>query len=183
MEARLVDLGPLPAGAEVWDAGAYEGAWARDIQARYHDACLRLYEPVPQYFDRLKKEWFRAYPYGLSDRNETTTITIAGDRSSTYEMGRDGTGRTQIALADVLEVLGDQTVHVLKLNVEGAEYPILERLTSANRLHQIHTLLIQFHTFIPNFGERYLAIKKAMLKTHDLTWRTPFVWERWDLRK
>lgn len=184
MEARLVDLGleVLAYSPLVWDVGAFEGRWSREILDRYPTADLHLFEPVPLYAAMLPKEGVWIHPYGLSDADGQATITVAGDRSSTYEMGYSGTSEG-IVLRDILEELGDQTVHVLKLNVEGAEYPILERLTQANRLHQIHTLLIQFHTFIPNFGERYLAIKKAMLKTHTLTWRTPFVWERWDLRK
>lgn len=182
MEARLVDLGPLPDKPLIWDAGAYEGNWSRDILARYPTADLHLFEPVPDYAERLRQQGFQVHQYGLSDQDGSAEITVAGDRSSTYEMGYQGIGRVSIALRDVARKVAYSTVDVLKLNVEGAEYPILERLLAHSRMGQIGTMLVQFHTFIPNFGERYLAIRNALLKTHNLAWRDPFVWERWDLR-
>lgn len=191
MEARLTDLGELPMGARIWDVGAYEGRWAWDMFDRYPTAILHLFEPVPDYALRLliearirdpQHESIAVTKAGLSDKTGTAEITIAGDRSSTYEMGYLGTGIAQIALVDVLEALGSQFVHVMKVNIEGEEYPVLERLIVSGKVSQIGTLLVQFHTFIPHFGERYLGIRRGLLKTHTPTWRDPFVWERWDLR-
>jgi FkbM family methyltransferase len=181
METRLTDFGILPPKPLVWDAGAFEGGWAKDMQARYQDADIVLFEPVPLYSRPLIEQGFNVHPYGLSDKEDTVEITVAGDRSSTYEMGHQGYGKSWATLADVSTVLGDQLVHVMKLNVEGAEYPILRRLISTCQIDQIDHLLIQFHTFIPHFGELYLDIKKDLKKTHTMAWRTPFVWERWDL--
>jgi FkbM family methyltransferase len=181
MEARLTDLGELPDGAVVWDVGAFEGGWSADMLARYPTAALLIFEPVRAYAEAVNRRLLSVYQFGLSDHDGEATITVAGDRSSTYEMGYPGTQET-IKLRDVSAVLGNQTIQVMKLNVEGAEYPILDRLLETGQIKQIGTLLIQFHTFIPNFGERYLAIRNGLLKTHNLAWRTPFVWERWDLR-
>ena len=178
MEARLIELGPLPDGAVIWDVGAYKGDWSRDIKAASPDAHLTLYEPVPEYHDALRASDKRCY--GLSDRDGMLDVTIAGDRSSTYEMGHQGTGKVLIMFKDVAGELMDRHLAVMKINVEGAEYPILERLLATDKVKQVGIFLIQFHTFIPNFGERYLAIKQGLSKTHNLVWRTPFVWERWD---
>jgi FkbM family methyltransferase len=186
MEARLVeDLDPIPDGSLIWDVGAYEGRWADVIRQLYPKAKLRMFEPVPAYAERLAASWLPGVgvslsPYGLSDRVEFPLIKVAGDRSSTYDIPQEGQGKVEIELRDVSKELGETRLDVMKINVEGAEYPILERLLSTGQISQVRTFLIQFHTFIPNFGERYLAIKKGMLNTHYLTWRQPFVWERWD---
>ena len=180
METRLVDLGELPEKALIWDVGAYQGDWARDIRERYPKADLRLFEPVRSNWERLAREGFTVHTHGLDNNHRVVQITLAGDRSSIYEMGYEGSGHETIELRSILEVLGKQTLDVMNLNVEGSEYPILEMLLEYKHMWQIGILLVQFHTFIPNFGERYLAIKKGLEQTHKLAWRTPFVWERWD---
>jgi len=178
MEARLI---PTEEVREAWDVGAFEGGWTRDLLKAHPKAHVRLFEPVPGYYEAIANSWSEVSPYGLSDRDQSIDITIAGDRSSTYDMGFEGTGKVRIELRDVSKELGETRLDVMKINVEGAEYPILERLTATGQISQIKTLLIQFHTFIPHFGERYLAIKKALSRTHTLQWRDPFVWERWNL--
>jgi len=180
MEARLVDLGDLPEYPIMWDVGAFKGEWAKDITERYPKSCIELFEPVPDYALSLDQKGFLVRPYGLSDHDHAATIKIAGDRSSTYDIPQDGQGKVEIQIKDVSAVLGDQKLDVMKINVEGAEYPIMERLLDTGQIYQVRTFLIQFHTFIPSFGERYLSIKKCMQHTHALQWRTPFVWERWD---
>jgi FkbM family methyltransferase len=181
METRLIDLGQLRPRPTVWDAGAFEGAWSRDIQAHYPDCDPILFEPVPAYYKRLKEQGFMVNDFGLSDHDHEQQITIAGDRSSTFEMGHEGIGKAVIQLHDIADEILDRHIDVLKLNVEGEEYNILERLLQTSKMKQIGILLVQFHTFIPQFGERYLAIKKALYNTHALIWRQPFVWERWDI--
>ena len=186
MEPRLTADLDIKPGDLVWDVGGFEGAWSRDIFERYGVKPI-VFEPVPGYAAALRAAGNYAADirgFGLSDYDHEATITIAGDRSSTFEMGYQGTDKVKIRLQDAANAIGTQQIKVLKLNVEGAEYATLDRLIACDRLRQIGTLLVQFHAFnsIPGgYGERYLAIKKGMLETHLLTWRTPFIWERWDL--
>jgi FkbM family methyltransferase len=181
MEPRLTaDLG-LKKGDLVWDVGGFEGAWSSDVFERYAVRPV-IFEPIPAFAARILGAGFNVERFGLSDRDQDVEITVAGDRSSTFEMGHVGTGKVKIRLMDAQAVLGDQIVSVMKLNVEGAEYAILDRLITSGKLCQIGTLVVQFHTFIPDFGEKYLAIKRGLNLTHSLTWREPFIWERWDRR-
>jgi FkbM family methyltransferase len=183
MEPRLTADLDIKPGDLIWDVGGFEGYWSKDIFEKY-GRYTTIFEPVPSYAAQLRAG---GYPfvreYGLSDYDHEATITIAGDRSSTFEMGYQGTDKVKIRLQDASKVLGTQQIKVLKLNIEGGEYAVLDRLIATDKLRQIGTLLVQFHAFnsIPDgYGERYLAIKKGMLKTHSLTWRDPFIWERWD---
>ena len=179
MEPRLTaDLG-LKEGDLVWDVGGFEGGWSRDVFQHYGIKPL-VFEPVPGYAKAIRDQGFDVVEAGLSGYAHEATITIAGDRSSTFEMGHEGSGKTRIRLLDVSEALGSAHLAVLKLNIEGGEYDVLPRLVGAHRMGQIRTLIVQFHTFVPDFGERYLAIKKALSETHACAWRDPFIWERWD---
>lgn len=177
MEPRLLDF-EVNGESVVWDVGGFEGRWALAMKER--GAAPVVYEPVPEYAAALlHHEGLTVRAYGLSDHPHTGEIVVAGDRSSEYT----GNGmRVSVGFCDVAWALGDTVVDVLKLNVEGAEYPILERLLSTGKIVQIRSLLVQFHTFIPSFGERYLAIRRGLERTHTLKWRERFVWERWDLK-
>lgn len=168
----------LSSGAMVWDVGGYEGEWAAGLSG-CHSIQVRVFEPIAEYAEKIRARGFDVSQYGLLDSDCKKPISIAGDRSSAY---LPSTEREWVFFRDVVSVLGDSIVDVMKLNVEGAEYPILERLISAGKMGQIRSLLVQFHTFIPEFGERYLKIKRGLEQTHTLTWRNPFVWERWDVQ-
>jgi FkbM family methyltransferase len=183
MEARLTEFGELPHGAKVWDVGGYQGLWAADMAGDY-DCAIRIFEPVPAYCKALQNDGFMVEEYGLSDRDHEQDIIIQGDRSSTHKEALYGEPKPVIKakFRDISTVLGDTILDVLKLNVEGDEYVILPRLISTGQINQIRSLVVQFHTFIPQFGEKYLAISKTLTSTHTLTWRQAFVWEKWDLR-
>jgi hypothetical protein len=62
------------------------------------------------------------------------------------------------------------------LNVEGAEYAILNQLIDSGTVSQIQNIQIQFR--VSNNSEQdYKLIESRLKKTHKLTWRYPFVWE------
>lgn len=175
MEARLLDF-PGMTGGIVWDVGGYSGDWAAEFKEKT-GLQPRCFEPVGEFADKIEKRGIQVERFGLLDKDCQQTIQIATDRSGLYGI----VGKPQVAeFRDVVSVLGDSVVAVMKLNVEGAEYPILERLLEAGRTAQIGTLLIQFHGFMPKADKRYRVIAEGLRKTHNLTWRTPWVWERWD---
>ena len=60
-----------------------------------------------------------------------------------------------------------EQVDLLKLNVEGAEYEILDNLISNNLLGKVKTLLIQFHLNQSIDYSKYKSLKKKNLKTNN----------------
>jgi hypothetical protein len=69
----------------------------------------------------------------------------------------------------------------LKLNIEGAEYDVLDRLATAGVLPRIRSLVIQFHRVVPESDRRRDMIQAKLAQTHHLVFDYPFVWERWEL--
>ena len=67
----------------------------------------------------------------------------------------------------------------MKINIEGAEYDLLDHLIETGFIANIINLQIQFHEFVPNAKERMENIQKRLEKTHALTYQHEFVWENW----
>ncbi|MGH8977302.1 MAG: FkbM family methyltransferase, partial [Acidimicrobiia bacterium] len=73
-------------------------------------------------------------------------------------------------------------VDLCKVNIEGGEYDLFDRLIETVWLARIRILLIQFHEWHPNAYARRRAIRRAFSRTHDEVWDYPFVWEMWRRR-
>ena len=72
-------------------------------------------------------------------------------------------------------------IDLLKLNVEGAEYSILEDILNSDLQGRFVNLQIQFHKSYEN-KNRYNQIKNKLEKKYKLIWRYPWIWESWKLK-
>ena len=69
---------------------------------------------------------------------------------------------------------------MLKLNVEGAEYDILNRIIKTNNLNNIKSFLIQYHKSIKNSVELRTEIRSEFKKNNFIeVFNYEFVWEYW----
>lgn len=177
------DLSPQ---SVVFDLGGYEGQWASDIFAMY---CCQVYvfEPVPAFAERIRRR-FRCNPkvhvfqFGLGARNETARIGLARDASSLYRSGADGPEVRLVSAADFLREHAIAVIDLMKINIEGGEYDLLDHLVSTGGIDRIRNLQVQFHDFVPDAQARMTAIQGRLAQTHEPTYQYPFVWENWRLR-
>lgn len=190
IESERLDY-PLDASSLVWDVGAYRGEFSRAAGEKWR-CRVTAFEPITDYHVHTQGRpphvtWF---PFGLGDKDETIPMALAGDRTSAYKEAamhveyRPGPV-VPIQLRDVATYVRDNLiaqVDLAKINIEGGEYPLLRRLIDSGYITRFRYLQVQFHTFIPEFGEKYLALKKDLLRTHDLSWRWPWKWESWARR-
>ncbi len=172
------DLNPIDI---VWDIGGYEGQWASDIYAKYQPI-IHVFEPVESYANYIKERFAKnpnihVHQYGLSDRDATESISLIGDRASTFVSDCQYEQAEFRKASSVATKLGIPTL--IKLNIEGGEYPLLEELIASNRLKDIKHIQVQFHDFVPDAFERMTNIQKALERTHSRTYHYPFVWESW----
>lgn len=174
----------LDSASFVMDVGGYCGQWASDIFARY--LCeIAVFEPVKEYAEGIRKRFLKnsnikVYEYGLSGQNRDCDIAVTGDSSSVY---KKSVAVETIKLLDVKEFLEQnsiKSVKLIKLNIEGGEYELMERILDSNLAGVFDNFLIQFHQVAPASEERMLAIQKKLAKTHQLKWQYKFVWERWE---
>jgi len=74
--------------------------------------------------------------------------------------------------------LNINNVDLVKINIEGAEYPLLKDLIDNDLVSIFDNLQIQFH-MIDNYEEEYRYILEGLSKTHSITWKYPYIWENW----
>jgi FkbM family methyltransferase len=167
----------------VIDVGGYKGDWAEAIDNKYHPR-IYIYEPIPEFYDIIKNR-FQCHKnisvscYGLSHISTTARISMAEDGSSTYKLGSETAEIKLVDIVDEMKKNGIDKVNLIKINIEGAEYDLIERLLSSGMADVFDIFLIQFHNFIPDAVVRREAIRKELSKTHSLLYDYPFVWESW----
>jgi FkbM family methyltransferase len=177
------DLGPNDI---VFDIGGFEGNWAAEIAARY--ACkIHLFEPVPDYAAQIRLRFkgnprIEVHAFGLSHCTHTSEFYLAGDSSSAIKSSDQ---RIQVRLQDVVEFLDAHDFHdiaLAKINIEGAEFDLLQRLISSGAISRFRNIQVQFHDFVVDAEARMQDLQQRLSRTHALTYQYTFVWENW-LRK
>lgn len=185
----------LDSNSIVWDLGAYKGDWATEILRKY-DCVVLAFEPVSELYEKLNQKKLedlskRFYPVraAVGGTSRTCEINLLGDGSSLYENSEN---KETIEVISTLEAfkycrelqyidrpLDVNTVHLLKMNIEGAEYELLEAMIEHNLQSRFVDMQIQFHKNVENCEERYLKIREKLSETHHLTYEYPWIWENW----
>ena len=89
-------------------------------------------------------------------------------------------------LKDIFSFLnkeGINKIDLIKINIEGGEYPLLKRMIETNIIEKCNDIQVQFHNFYPNAITLRNEIRDSLQKTHFLTYDYPFVWENWRKKK
>lgn len=171
----------------VFDLGGYQGQWASDIFARYQ-CSIHIFEPHPNYVAYIKVRFkqnakLKVYDFGLGAKTEQVLFSTQADATSQYLS--DGE-QVEVQLKNISSFLDHQTfrhIHLMKINIEGGEYELLEYLLTSGWIFRIEQLQIQFHHFIPNAKVRMQAIHLKLAQTHELTYQFEFFWENWKLKQ
>ncbi len=174
---------PLSWKSVVFDCGGYEGDWAASIRQRY-GCSVFVFEPVQAFLDGILKRFdgdpsIHAFGYGLHSRNERTTISLAGNASSTFV---DAGSSEEIELRDVAEVLAElkvSRIDLIKINIEGGEFELLERLLDTGLIQAVDHVQVQFHRFVPDAATRRQRVRERLAASHTLRYNYDFIWESW----
>ncbi len=174
----------LSAASVVLDAGAFEGTFSREI-SRQFGCRVFAFEPIRRYYEiacAQQAPAVRVFNFGLGAGDRTETISIRGDGSSILLDGEE-TEQVEIrGLERALDELGLRHIDLLKLNVEGCEYEILEHAVSTGLVERFENIQVQFHAFVPDAERRREAIRTELSRTHRPTLDHPFLWESHERR-
>jgi FkbM family methyltransferase len=167
----------------VFDLGGYKGQWSSDIFARY---CCEIYcfEPVREFAAAIEEKFSRnpkihIFPFGLAEQTKSATISNSADGSSIFT----GNGQENIQLAQASSFFKENNIKqidLIKINIEGGEYDLLDHLIESGAITMINNLQIQFHNFFPEAEQRMRTIQTNLSRTHRITWQYEFVWENWE---
>jgi len=176
----------LDENSVVFDLGGYEGQWTSDIFSKY--CCwIHIFEPVDAFAEQIAERFrrnqrIRVHNYGLSEENKTVRLALGQDGSSAF---KDGEEVTEIRLMRALDFFAGHDISqidLMKINIEGGEYELLEHLIESNFIKKVGNVQVQFHDFVPDAERRMRRIQEKLEKTHSLTYQYLFVWENWALK-
>lgn len=168
----------------VFDVGGYNGEWSEIIFNKY--GCnIYIFEPVVYYYNIIKNKFkdnnkVKIFNIGLSNKNKKEKIYVSGDGSSIHKKVSNKT--ENIDLVDINDFLVDnniKNIDLIKLNIEGEEYNLIEKIIDINKVSVFKNLLIQFHKISDDSEKRRDNIRKEFEKTHTLTYNFDFVFENW----
>ncbi|HMP30953.1 MAG TPA: FkbM family methyltransferase [Saprospiraceae bacterium] len=170
----------------VFDVGGYKGEWAEKIFNKYH-CYIYIFEPVKSFYNEIclkfaKNEKIKVFNFGLSHHSQKLMISINDDKSSIFS--KSGTPQ-EIEMVDISEFLSKNQINkidLLKLNIEGGEYDVIDKLTSLGWIINIRDLQVQFHDFVEDSDIRLSKIRRNLESTHYLTYCCDYVWENWRIK-
>lgn len=177
---------PDAVGGVVLDFGGFSGGFAlrceRELKAKVY-----CYEPVPEYQEQI----LRSLPqgshielrrHGVAAQSRRANFNLSGEATAE---GQPLPGSVTVDLQSIVDILdrdAPEGAAFIALNVEGAEYEVLEKLIASGHITRAKYLRIQFHLTVPRARDRYSAIASNLTATHALAWRYPFIWESWSRR-
>lgn len=173
---------PLTEHSIVLDIGGFKGNWASDISNMY-GCVIYVFEPVKEFAFEIKKRFahnpkIHIQAAGLGTETKTQKIYLEHGSTSLVRKFKQS---TEVDIIDIHEFI--KTLHrpidLVKINIEGAEYDLLEYLIKTGDISLLVNLQIQFHTFVPDAEERRRKIQELLSKTHIQTYNYDFVWESW----
>lgn len=171
----------------VFDLGGYKGKFTYEIYERY-GCTIYVFEPILEFYTIINSRFSdfpKIYPFhfGLGGKNESMKISLT-DNSSSVFIESDQSELIQIkSIIDFVKEKNITKVDLIKINIEGGEYEVLESLIENNLITIFDNIQVQFHDFIlDNAQERMNKIQDKLAKTHELTYQFEFVWENWKIK-
>lgn len=171
----------------VLDLGGYVGDWADQINTRY-DCIVHVFEPVPG-FAALCRKRFLARPkvvvheFGLGKDSHTEVIVLSENASSSISLrSKTDDDTVNARIDDIVDWLSSEAIakiDLIKINIEGGEFDLLDRMIEADIVTKCRDIQVQFHDFYPDAASRMAAIQSRLAETHRTTYQYPFVWENW----
>lgn len=172
----------LNADSVVIDAGGFHGDWAAAIRAKYGCGVIVL-EPVKAFYNQIVKRFagipqVKVYNFGLGGTTGTIEFGIQHDSTGRFSGSAERETVRIEAVDEVLNAIG-KDIDLLKLNIEGAEFDVVDKLLDTGLISRVKDIQVQWHQVIPDCVKRYEAIQERLEETHYLTFYAGWVWQNW----
>jgi len=170
----------------VLDLGGYEGQWASDIYAKYK-CKIFIFEPYQPYAENIRRRFEKnpditVFDVGLSSVSKEMTLGISDDSSSIFKKSKIVAPIRLESALSFFERYKIDSVDLMKVNIEGGEFDLLDHLLENKLTDKIKNIQVQFHDFVPNAYEWRKKIQERFSLTHCITYNYDFVWENWELK-
>jgi FkbM family methyltransferase len=174
---------PLTPESVVFDVGGFRGEWSAEIVRRY-DPYVHVFEPIPQFAGELADKFahnakVQVHAFGLGERDTQQVMAEIGDESSAFVASDRSVSVPFRDISTFVAERGIRGIDLLKMNIEGGEYPLLRRMIQTDLVSRCTDIQVQFHDFVPDARRQYAEIRAGLVRSHALTYEYPFVWENW----
>ena len=175
---------PLTANSIVFDVGGYQGDFAAAIHARF-GCFVHVFEPVAVFRERMTERFagmpkIIIHPFGLAAAAGQVRVNLAAESSSHIKPAGEAGELCELrAFSVVAQSLGVREINLLKMNIEGAEFELIEHMLAQGWAERIVDLQVQFHLFAPQAAKRRRNLRRGLRHTHRLTYEYYFIWENW----
>jgi FkbM family methyltransferase len=165
----------------VFDLGAYHGEFVEKLMKKY-SGTYYLFDTNEEMVSFMK---------GKFDKMPNIHVNNYGLGKNALRGYKDGTGpgasiRIDPSAPELIKIfteyyksLNIDTIDILKVNIEGAEYDLIEHLVETGVIDKIKTLQVQFHDFVEDPLDKLLKMHRLLSRTHNLEFSYPFVWDQW----
>lgn len=175
----------------IFDCGGFKGEWTARMLKLYRDINPKIYvfeiaEPYIKYLERRfqRETKVQVFPFGLGKEDCNIEFSVSELATSIYLPTKEV--QTEIgnirSIQGFLEEAGIEKIDLLKMNIEGGEYDLLDSIISSGFVKKCKNIQIQFH----NYGEwsiiRRDKIKEQLKRTHVSTYDYEWTFENWELK-
>lgn len=172
----------------ILDVGAFRGHVALELFELY-GGHVHSFEPSETFYrDMVRRfdgnERLHAHQYGLGAEDAVMELTVDG-QASTFETAatyRDDRPTTTVEIRDaatVLDELGFDRIDFMKINIEGGEFALLDRLHETGWLARTRYVLVQFHEWYDKAEVRRWKSRRQLKAHHEEVWGCPWIYELW----
>ena len=168
----------------VMDLGGYLGEWSQKIY-RLYGCNIFIFEPVKKHYNFLKIKFsgyqkINVFNFALSHQDGFVGIAHSGAESSIYSTKCKNEIIRTVKFADFITNLNFSSIDLIKINIEGSEYDLLDHILSEKIECKLKNIQVQFHKMFRDSELRRDQIRAKLSKTHRLTYDYTFVWENWE---
>ena len=177
----------------MFDLGGFEGKYSEQIYKKYKPN-IYIFEPLPKFITMIRENFegnnkVRVFDYGIGGKTEDLNLAVSEDASYLISpRGVENTDGLEIekvkikSFKDAYDETGVDKIDLMKINVEGAEYEIMQNIFDNDLVSKIDNFQIQFHNINDDSERLLLDIREKLSETHSLDWKFDWVWENWSLK-
>tara|TARA_B110000003_G_scaffold273800_1_gene312280 strand:- start:3529 stop:4206 length:678 start_codon:yes stop_codon:yes gene_type:complete len=167
-----------------FELGGFDGTYSKQVLDKYSPITY-VFEPSKEYYDYLnsvlKGPNVKVVNKGLSNFNGVLFLVNIGDKSFTTDSLHENAEKIEvIKLSEYMENNNIKKIDLININVEGAEYEILDDLINSEKIKDIHNIHIQFHKNKKKYKKLRKNLQLKLSNTHKQTWNYNYVWEKWE---
>lgn len=186
-DAVFLDNHEINEKSVVVEVGGYTGVWSEKLNNKYKPDFYIL-EPVEKFRTELVKKFksnnnIKILDYGLG-KPGTFEVSLDTDATSIFDnTGKEKETITIKSFSDFLNENSINTIDLMQINIEGAEYDLLDELINSGLINKIKKIQVQFHLNVENAVLKRQRIRAQLASTHREILNYPFVWEVWEIEK